>query len=136
MRDAVESSAPFVVFHVERILERADMRSAEGRDRALDELRPCSTELPGEHRARRTVRRVAGRLELTEGAAARLLAGRRAGRASAPAAGPAGPTRCPATARRPADRRGPRPERTFLALCIALPDQGADALAGSTPTSC
>ena len=34
-------SVPFVEFHVERILERADTASAEGRDRAIAELAPA-----------------------------------------------------------------------------------------------
>src|SRR5947209_9252758 len=40
LRSRVEASTPFVVFNVERILDSADTRSAEGRDRALNELRP------------------------------------------------------------------------------------------------
>ena len=56
----VAGRVPFVVFEVDRILERADLRSAEGRDRALDELRPLLTELPNEHPARRARPRVAG----------------------------------------------------------------------------
>ena len=36
LRARVEASVPFVVFQVDRILERADTRSAEGKDRALE----------------------------------------------------------------------------------------------------
>ncbi|HYZ82149.1 MAG TPA: DNA primase, partial [Solirubrobacteraceae bacterium] len=67
LRSRVQESAPFVVFNVERILDRADTRSAEGRDRALNELRPVFTELGASVLRDDLVRRVAGRLELTEG---------------------------------------------------------------------
>ena len=46
LQERVRDSVPFVVFEVERILARADLRSAEGRDWALHELRPALDELP------------------------------------------------------------------------------------------
>src|SRR5436305_922392 len=46
LRARVESSQPFVVFHVERILDRADTRSAEGRAKAFNELQPVLKDLP------------------------------------------------------------------------------------------
>jgi DNA primase len=46
LRELVERSVPFVVFHVQRILDRADTGSAEGRDRAFTELRPVLAEAP------------------------------------------------------------------------------------------
>ncbi len=73
LRSLVASSTPFVVFNVTRILERADTRSAEGRDRALSELRPVLNELGASVLRDELVRRVAGRLELTEGRLATLL---------------------------------------------------------------
>src|SRR6185437_4410981 len=132
LRSLVQSSTPFVVFHVERILERADTRSAEGRDRALSELRPVLNEMGASVLRDELVRRVAGRLELTEGRLATLLAGGgsaggtlgsgRQGNGSRPG-GPA-----PAEA-----ASGPgqavRGERLFLALCLAVPDVGAGLLA-------
>jgi DNA primase len=133
LRSLVQSSTPFVVFNVERILERADTRSAEGRDRALSELRPVLNDLGPSVLRDDLVRRVAGRLELTDGRLATLLAsGGSAGGVvggSRPGNG-AGP-------RRPADGEvagGPgqavRGERLFLALCLAVPDVGATILAG------
>jgi DNA primase len=132
LRSLVQSSTPFVVFHVERILERADTRSAEGRDRALSELRPVLNEMGASVLRDELVRRVAGRLELTEGRLATLLAGGgsaggtlgagRQGNGSRPG-GPA-----PAeTASGPGQAM--RGERLFLALCLAVPDVGAGLLA-------
>jgi DNA primase len=132
LRSLVQSSRPFVVFHVERILERADTRSAEGRDRALSELRPVLNEMGASVLRDELVRRVAGRLELTEGRLASLLAsGGSAGgtlRTGRPGNG-SGPGAPP----RPEVAGGPgqavRGERLFLALCLAVPDVGAGLLA-------
>jgi DNA primase len=117
----VESSVPFVVFQVERILERADTHSAEGRDRALEELRPVVSELPASVLREDLLRRVAGRLELSEarlgslsGAGSPASATRRAAEPPPPRGGPAD--------------TGVRAERTFLALCVALPEAGRAAL--------
>lgn len=131
LRTRVEASAPFVVFNVDRILNRADTRSAEGRDRALGELRPVLNELPPSVLRDELVRRVAGRLELSEGRLSTLLA------TGAPAGGaPAAPRgNGSGTGGRPAPEItiGPshsvRAERLFLAMCIAVPDRGEAALA-------
>jgi DNA primase len=126
LRGLVESSVPFVVFEVERILEGADTASAEGRDRALAELRPVLSELPASVLREDLLRRIAGRLELSEARLAAL-----AGRGS-PAPSRQGPP--PAARGARADSSAPgdsgvRAERMFLALCIALPDAGRTALA-------
>ena len=128
----VRSSAPFVVFNVERILEHADTRSAEGRDRALAELRPVLNEMGASVLRDDLVRRVAGRLELTEGRLATLLSsggsaggvvrGGRPGNGSSPG-GSAGGDRASGVG------QGVRGERLFLALCLAVPDAGAPLLA-------
>ncbi len=73
LRARVARSVPFVAFHVERILERADTGSAEGRDRALAELRPVLAELPASVLRDELMRRVAGRLELSQGRLATLV---------------------------------------------------------------
>jgi DNA primase len=130
LRTLVESSKPFVVFHVDRILERADTGSAEGRDRALEELRPLLDEVPPSILRDELVRRVAGRLELTEGRLTTLLSTR--GPVSARGVG-VPPSNGSRGGRAPDPGRGPRPERTFLALCIALPEPGAAALAEIDP---
>jgi DNA primase len=121
----VQGSKPFVAFHVDRILERADTRSAEGRDRALNELRPVLAEVPVSILRDELVRRIAGRLELTEGRLTTLLAS--GGSAGGVLREPNGSAPAATSGARPAGR-GPRPERMFLALCIALPDHGARVL--------
>ncbi|MGZ4172651.1 MAG: DNA primase [Solirubrobacteraceae bacterium] len=136
LRSRVEGSAPFVVFNVEWILNRADTRSAEGRDRALNELRPVLNDLSASVLRDELVRRVAGRLELTEGRLASLLQGGgsaggavgtpRRGNGSSPGGGPD-------ASGDPSVSGGPsqaiRGERLLLALCLALPDQGQRLLA-------
>ena len=74
LRERVAASAPFVSFHVERILERADTRSAEGRDRALQELRPVMAELHASALREELIRTIAGKLELSELRLASLIA--------------------------------------------------------------
>ena len=76
LRGLVEASVPFVVFQVEQILERADTRSAEGRDLALAELKPVVAELPPSVLREEVIRRVAGRLELSQGMLESVVAGR------------------------------------------------------------
>jgi DNA primase len=131
--ERVKASQPFVVFHVERILERADLRSAEGRDRALDELGPVMAEVPSASVLRdELMRRIAGRLEVTGGRLVTLLAAAadRAARGEVPRRAPIsepaddGPGPPPTRRLDP----GPRSERLFLALCIALPDRGTAAI--------
>ncbi len=123
LRERVEASVPFVVFDVERILARADTRSAEGRDRAIGDLRPVLGGLPPSVLREDLLRRVAGRLELSEGSLASLIADRGSPR-SAPAAG-AGRSEMidPAV----------RTERGFLVLCVALPEAGRRALQAIDP---
>ncbi|MGB2711576.1 MAG: DNA primase, partial [Conexibacter sp.] len=66
VRERVGQSVPFVAFHVERILERAHVGDAEGKDRALAELRPLLGPLPRSVLREELVRRVASRLELSD----------------------------------------------------------------------
>ena len=122
LRARVEASVPFVVFQVDRILGRADTGSGEGRDRAFGELRPVLAAVPPSSLRDELVRRVAGRLELPERRLESLLAG-----APAPAAGADGPLA-------PAELDpGARAERTFLVLCLAVPEAGRAALAAIDP---
>jgi DNA primase len=120
LRALVEASVPFVSFHVDRILERADTRSAEGRDRAISELKPVIAELAPSVLREEMIRRVAGRLELSEGMVESVVAGRAD---PGPKGSGAGITK------RGALEHGVRAERTFLTLCIALPAEGAAELA-------
>jgi DNA primase len=122
LRARMSGSVPFVSFDVDRILERADTRSAEGRDAALAQLRPVFAELGPSLLRDDLVRRVAGRLELSDVQLTALLADRGAG-ASRPAVNGA-----PANGAPPALSQVVRQERLFLALCVAVPDAGAAAL--------
>jgi DNA primase len=124
----VESSVPFVVFHVERILDRAELRSAEGRDRALGELQPALAELPASVLRDDLVRRLAGRLELSEGRLTTLVAG---GAAAGAGNGVAGAAEVRGAL--PAIDQEIRAERAFLALCIALPAEGQEVLSAIDP---
>jgi len=126
LRERVEGSVPFVVFDVERILGRADTRSAEGKDRAIAELQPVLGELPPSVLREDLLRRVAGRLELSEGTLASLIAERRAPRAEpAPATG--------GVRRSAMIDPSVRTERGFLVLCIVLPEAGRRALQAIDP---
>ena len=75
LRERVAASVPFVAFHVERILERSDTRSAEGRDRAFRQLLPALKGLARDAFGEELLRRVAGRLELSEARLGSLIEG-------------------------------------------------------------
>jgi DNA primase len=129
LRERVAASVPFVKFHVERILERHDTSSAEGRDAAFRELQPALKDLPPGAFGDELLRRVAGRLELSQARLASLIegAGQRNGAGNvggSPSGQDAGPR---SAAGQPIDQAA-RAERTFLALCVALPDAGARML--------
>jgi DNA primase len=128
LRALVENSEPFVVFNVDRILARSDTHSAEGRDRALAELRPLFEELAASVLRDDLVRRVAGRLELSEARLAPLLASG----GPLPRAGGNGSTSSERLGSAPVSQDA-RAELTFLTLCIALPELGAEALASIDP---
>jgi DNA primase len=135
LRQLVEGSVPFVSFHIDRILERADLGSAEGKDRAFEQLRPVLAEVPPSFLRDELMRQVAGRLELSETRLATLVDSAR-GQAPSPKAegSPAGgAAKAPSTAGARVVNRGQRAERDFLALCIALPDEGAAMLAEIDP---
>jgi DNA primase len=116
-RALIERSVPFVRFRVERVLANGDHSSAEGRDRMLEQLRPVFATLPPSAMRLELTRIVSERLQLPESLAERALAeeagGEARGRAQTGAAGA---------------RAGTSTERAFLALCIANPGAGAQAL--------
>jgi DNA primase len=155
VKAAVAASVPFVRFRVERVLAAGDHSSPEGRDRMIGELRPIFATLAPSAMRMDLTRLVAGRLELPESLAETLLAG-----GSAPSSAPGGVERprpghataasgggTAAGGERAEGREGraapPRAaaalsrreetERTFLALCIASPEDGARALQALDP---
>ena len=127
LRERVAASVPFVKFHVERILDRSDLTSAEGRDRTFSQLQSALRDLPKNAFGQDLLRHVAGKLELSETRLATLI------ESSAPRTlGPAtGATQngggTPTNGVESLDQ-GVRAERTFLALCVALPQAGARTL--------
>jgi DNA primase len=151
VKAAVAASVPFVRFRVERVLAAGDHSSPEGRDRMIEELRPIFATLAPSAMRMELTRTVAGRLELPESLAETLLAG-----AAGPVAGArpgvdratGGPRAADAAgSERAAGRAGAgapsraaaalsrreETERTFLALCIASPEDGARALQALDP---
>jgi DNA primase len=136
----VEQAVPFVRFRVERVLAAGDHGSPEGRDRMVDELRPVFAMLPPSAMRLELTRMVSGRLALPESLMETLLAPQ-AGRAQQAGqtgqAGQAGRSRTegrqaaagePSPARANGLSRREETERTFLALCIASPEEGEQAL--------
>jgi DNA primase len=125
MHAAVESSVAFVRFRVERALADGDTGTPEGRDRILAQLRPVFATVPPSAMRLELTRMVAGALELPESLAEQLLSrvsGREANKEGARDADTG-------RAARAGSSRREESERAFLALCIALPDQGERALA-------
>jgi DNA primase len=154
MRALLDRSVPYARFEVERALELGETQTAEGRDRVLEAAAAAIRPLAPSVLRDELVQLVAGRLGLTESLVASALAagGPRAG-------GPAtwrGPSsggnrqtgwRDPSSgtgrsdarrdlapaangARAALDRRE-QTERAFLALCLALPEDGEARLAAA-----
>jgi DNA primase len=126
MNAAVAKSVPFVRFRVERVLAQADYGSPEGRDRSIEELRPVFATLAPSAMRMELTRLVSGRLELPESVVERELSVAGTGgpgakvRAAQARAGGGGVSRTLG--------RREETERTFLVLCLASPQEGAQAL--------
>ncbi len=127
LRELVAGSVPFVKFHVERILELGDLGSAEGRDHAFAQLQPALRDLPKNAFGQDLLRRVAGKLELSEARLATLIESSTP-RRLAPAAGATENGHGAPTNGAEALDQVARAEQTFLALCVALPQAGARTL--------
>jgi DNA primase len=135
---AVARSVAFVRFRVERVLAAGDDTTPEGRDRMIEQLRPVFATLPPSAMRMELTRMVSSRLALPESLAEQLL-------------GPGGTQRQSSTPGRGGDRGGAangtqqraangssgraaalsgraETEQAFLALCIASPEEGAQAL--------
>ena len=135
LRGLLDRAVPISRFEVERALERGETRSPEGQDRVLDDVRPVIAPLPASKLRDDLVRLVANRLDMTPDLVNATLAGDRAGRPSAGGRRFAGDrTREPVArtngARAALDRRE-QSERAFLALCLALPEEGEARLAAA-----
>jgi DNA primase len=108
---------------VQRVFATADLDSTDGRNRAYESLRAVLGVLPPSPEREDLVRLAASRLGLSEKLAGLLT--------MAPAR-PRGGGEAPAPSRIPLDRRE-QSERTFLALCVALPEPGREALRSLDP---
>lgn len=130
LRELIAASAPYVVFQVGRVLDAADLSSAEGKDRAITALRPVMAGLPASVLRDELVRKAAARLELAQVRLVTLLEQPQSGLLQ---------VLVPTTnsGREPAANRArlsrPDPERSFLAMCVTSPDLGAAALARIDP---
>lgn len=133
MQELVEKSVPFVRFRVERVLARGEHSTPEGRDRMIDELRPVFATLAPSAMRMELTRMVSGRLALSESLAETLLAQGATHRGGGVARAQAGRGEQPSNGSRSraASVSGrEETERAFLALCIASPQEGREALAG------
>ncbi len=125
---AVEQAVPFVRFRVERVLATGDHGSPEGRDRMVEELRPVFAMLPPSAMRLELTKLVSGRLALPESLMETLLASqanqRQQDNQSSGLRAPRDMTPTPTSGL----SRREETERTFLALCIASPEEGGQAL--------
>jgi len=127
IRELVESAVPFARFRVLRRLDVGDVATAEGRDRVLAELRTDFSLLAPSAEREELARIAASRLDLSPELLESLLA-------RGPSPAPTVPDGSAVTSP-PAPGLGRRDptERSFLALCIALPELGSRALAELEP---
>lgn len=131
LMDRIATSVPYVVFEVRRILERADLSTAEGKDRTIAELRPTLATVPVSVLRDELIRKIAGALELPEVRLVTLLGEASAVSGAGSHGGPgafAGDDRAGPQPTRPRLARGPQHERDFLAICVAAPEAGAAVL--------
>jgi DNA primase len=125
---AVEQAVPFVRFRVERVLASGDHDSPEGRDRMVEELRPVFAMLPPSAMRLELTKQVSGRLALPESLMETLLAPQAGQRQrSNQSSGREAPRDMAPMPTNGLSRRE-ETERTFLALCVASPEEGEQAL--------
>jgi DNA primase len=139
LRDRVSRSVPFVAFAVQRVLQSAELTGAEGKDLAIAELAPLLAPLGVSVLRDELLGKIASALELPEARLAELLAAQATSTPGdgLPAAGRGGRgSPAPARVNEPAPSsidHAARAERSFLALCVAIPDRGAVVLAAIDP---
>ena len=134
MRERVAASVPFVRFRVERVLGTSDLGTAEGKDRAVEALRPVLGPLPASALRDELLAIASDRLDVVPAKLAEWLA--QPGQTPEPAA----PRRAPEPV---ADAPPPPPppsrtivspaarvERSLLVQCLALPQEGRAVLSG------
>jgi DNA primase len=117
VRARVAGAVPFARFRVERLLDAGDLDSGQGRTAAFEAVRGVLSGMPPTPEREELQRIAASRLRLGDNLIDLLVA-----------AAPSTPEGQPASRTRRALDRPEEVERTFLALCIAAPDAGRDAL--------
>ncbi len=134
IESVIDDSVPFVRFRVERVLATGDHGSAEGRERMVEEIGPVFAELEPGTTQMELIQMVSQRLDLPESLAERLLksaaklrVGLRPDQGRNGGLSESGPDARVAERRSEFSRREDT-ERAFLALCIAEPESGAQAL--------
>ncbi len=144
LRDKVKTSVPYVVFAVERILGRADLSSAEGKDAAIRELAPALARVPESVLLDELRRRIAAALGIADAFLVKLLesAGSGGGHVGPPPSRDAAPPRDPGPQRPPAlaaprvgggAELGVKTERDYLAMCLAGGEAGRAELSRIDP---
>jgi DNA primase len=123
LRSRLEASVPVTRFLIERAMAAGDVRSAEGRDRVIEELRPIFSDLPDNFLYQELLQLVSDRLDSSPDVVTRFLPprGRRAERPAARVPERASPE--PGNGGSPW-RRFEDTERAFLARCLAVPEAG------------
>jgi DNA primase len=136
LRERAAASVPFVRFRAERELERHDLSGAEGKDAAVEALKPVLGPLPPSAMRDELVELAAGRLGVSGPKLLEWLAqpARPAPAARrSPVAAPAPDEPAAPGPARPAPRTildpTARVERAFLIQCLALPQEGMAAIA-------
>jgi len=134
-RAAIDAAEDLPVFHVHTLLDDADLSSPSGRDRALDEVVAVIAAMADSITREELMREVADRLDADPGLVSRRVteAARGGGRRGAPESTPAEGSP-PATEREPPRALNSRERRELglLAMCVKLPDEGAEVLARLT----
>ena len=135
MRERVAASVPFVRFRVERVLGTADLGTAEGKDRAVEDLRPVLAPLPASALRDELLSLAADRLDVVPAKLAEWLAQPARTPAPPPGRRPAAPEpQAPDAPAAPPARTIVSPtariERSFLVQCLALPQEGRAVLGG------
>ncbi|HEX3317061.1 MAG TPA: DNA primase [Solirubrobacteraceae bacterium] len=130
MRELIDRAIPFPRYRFQHVLSTWPLETPEDQDRALEELRRVIRSVPPGITRDELVRKTASRFGLSEDLTGSLLDDRSSPRTQGLMSGR--PDRAERRAVRAPARavleRREQAERTFLALCIALPEQGREAL--------
>jgi DNA primase len=116
--DRLEKAISFLEFQVQTVIDRSDLSSSAGKDRALAQLKPIFAQVAPSVQRDEQLRYVADRLDLTEHLLAPLMSRPSKGRQD----------RMPQPAAGGLASRGERWERIFLAMCVSSGERGREYL--------